>query len=169
MRANRRPHALSTSFLAKALARTRAAAEPRAVIPPQPKPNVALRHVHLERSRKTQGATWHHTQPSRRATAAQRRRGMQNKGCSPAVELKATSPTQAQAGGRPVVGVPTAFRRKTSPRPRVFRLPVPVVVGEAGRRAACPELSKGRSFVRGLPSYPTPTPFAACPQCVTLS
>ena len=61
---------------------------------------------------------------------------MQSKGRSPAVELKATSLTQAQAGGRPAVGMPTAFRRKTSPRPRAFRLTVPVVVGGAGRRAA---------------------------------
>ena len=33
------------------------------------------------------------------------------------------------------MGVATAFRRKASPRPRPFRLPAPVVVGEAGRRA----------------------------------
>ena len=46
----------------------------------------------------------------------------------------------AQAGVRPAVGVITEFRRKTSPRPRAFRLPAAVVVGEAGRRA--------RSFVR---------------------
>jgi len=39
--------------------------------------------------------------------------------------------------------VPSTFRRKTSPRPRAFRLAVPVVVGEAGRRAACPEPAEG--------------------------
>jgi len=34
------------------------------------------------------------------------------------------------------VGMPTTFRCETSPRPRAFRLPASVVVGEAGRRAA---------------------------------
>jgi len=35
---------------------------------------------------------------------------------------------------RPAVGVPTTFRRKTSPQPRAFRLAALFVVGEAGRR-----------------------------------
>ncbi|MBL7064442.1 MAG: hypothetical protein ISS49_09610 [Anaerolineae bacterium] len=44
-------------------------------------------------------------------------------------------PTQAQARGRPAVGVAMTFRRKTSPRPRAFRPPAPVEVEKAGRRA----------------------------------
>lgn len=59
---------------------------------------------------------------------------MQSKGRSPAIELKVTSPAQAQAGGRPVVYVVTTFRRKTSPQPRALRPVLPVTVEKAGRR-----------------------------------
>ena len=58
------------------------------------------------------------------------------RGALPPSKWKAMSLTQAQAGVRPAMGVITEFRHKTSPRPRVLRLPEPVVVGEAGRRAA---------------------------------
>ena len=58
------------------------------------------------------------------------------RGALPPSNWKATLPTQAQAGGRPAVSVMMAIRRKTSPRPRAFRLLAHVVVGEAGRRAA---------------------------------
>jgi len=41
------------------------------------------------------------------------------------------------------VGAITTFCRKTSPRPRAFRLPAPFVGKEAGRRAAFVRLCEG--------------------------
>jgi len=57
---------------------------------------------------------------------------LSRRGTLPPSNWKATSPVHAKAGVRPAVGVATAFRRKTSPRPRVFRMVAPVVVGESG-------------------------------------
>jgi len=39
---------------------------------------------------------------------------------------------------RPAVGVTTTVRYKASPRPRVFRMVAPVVVGESGAAGCLP-------------------------------
>ena len=60
---------------------------------------------------------------------------MQNEGCSPAAEVESDLANPGPGGRAARRGRDEAIRRETSPRPRAFRLPVPVVVGEAGRRA----------------------------------
>lgn len=53
----------------------------------------------------------------------------------PSIEIEGNVANPGEGGKQPAVGVPTAFRPKTSPRPRVFRVLTPIVVGEAGRLA----------------------------------
>ena len=67
----------------------------------------------------------------RRMTAAP----MQNEGCSPAAEVESDLANPGPGGRAARRGRDEAIRRETSPRPRAFRPPAPVVVGEAGRRA----------------------------------
>ena len=75
---------------------------------------------------------------------------MQSKGCSLAVELESELANPGAGGSAARRARNEALRRKASlqpfgsaqDRPRVFRLPAPVVMEEAGRRAACLERSR---------------------------